>query len=204
MTKIRQAKSKITRSLGVNLWGKNNCSLLRKNYRPGMHGANSMGKKSVFGQQLIEKQKFKFYYALTEKQLRNLYEEAKRYRGDTSEHLVGLLERRLSSVVYRSNVAPSIFAAKQFISHRHVKVNGRTVNVSGYLLKEGDVISFGNTLKAMPVVIESVGKAERAVPDYLTLDTKEMTITFNHVPNFGVVPYPSQMNPNAVVEFYSR
>lgn len=204
MTKIIAAKSKISRSLGVNLWGKANDAYLKKNYGPGQHGRNAMGKKSVFGEQLKEKQKFKFYYGMTEKHLRRAYEEAKRRKGDTGEQLVGLLERRLAAVVYRSNLAPTMFAARQLVSHKHILVNGRKVNISSYLLKPGDVVALSPKLKENVMVMESVSKMERSVPEYLEFNAAEHSVKFIRVPQLAEIPYPNIMHPKLVVEFYSR
>lgn len=206
MTKIVSSKYKISRRLGVSLWGDSKDPYHKKNYPPGQHGASLAGqrRKTVHGTQLQAKQKLKGYYHLTEKQFKRTYLEARRMKGNTSENLVGLLERRLDAVVYRLNLAPSIFAAKQLVSHKHVLVNGKKVNICSYLVKEGDVIELGKKAKDMAVCIETVQKMERTIPEYLKFETKEMKGSFVRVPAFADIPYAAVMEPNLIVEFYSK
>ncbi|MCS6877068.1 MAG: 30S ribosomal protein S4 [Geminicoccaceae bacterium] len=198
------AKTKICRRLGVNLWGRRKDPLARKNYGPGQHGQKRR-KLSGYALQLAAKQKLKGYYGdVGERQFRRFYEMAERMRGDTAENLVGLLERRLDIVCYRLNFVPTVFAARQLVNHGHVKVNGKRVNIPSYLVKEGDVIELTERAKTIPMVIETQQNPEREVPDYLQLDAKNLKGTFLRVPKFADVPYPVQMEPNLVVEFYSR
>ena len=204
MSKRISAKYKIDRRLGVNLWGRAKSPINRRDSRPGQHGARRR-KVSDYGLQLIGKQKLKGYYAnISEKQFRRYYKEAVRRVGDTGENLIGLLETRLDAVVYRMKFVPTMFAARQFVSHGHVLVNGKRVTISSYLVKEGDTIELRAKSREIPMVIEAAASGERDVPEYVTVDHKKMAGTFVRVPKLEDVPYPVQMEPNLVVEFYSR
>ncbi|MSO85046.1 MAG: 30S ribosomal protein S4 [Rhodospirillales bacterium] len=205
MTKRTESKYKINRRLNANLWGRPKSPLNRREYGPGQHGQRRSRKPSDFGTQLRAKQKLKGYYGnITERQFRRYYAEASRRRGDTSENLIGLLERRLDAVVYRMKFVPTVFAARQFVNHGHVKVNGKRVNIPSYLVKDGDTIELKESSKQLGAVLAAAQLAERDVPDYIQIDHKEMKGTFVRTPKFGDVPYPVQMEPNLVVEFYSR
>lgn len=204
MSKRKSAKYKIDRRLGVNLWGRPKSPINRREYPPGQHGQRRR-KASDFGTQLMAKQKLKNYYGeISEKQFRRMYEEANRLKGDTSESLIGLLERRLIAVVYRMKVVPTIFAARQFINHGHIKVNGRTVTIPSYRVREGDVIEVKEKSREMALVLEAQGSPERDVPDYIQMDDRGVQATFLRQPKLADVPYPVQMEPNLVIEFYSR
>ncbi|HFD15337.1 MAG TPA: 30S ribosomal protein S4 [Rhodospirillales bacterium] len=204
MTKRIQAKTKICRRLGVNLWGRPKSPLARRDYAPGEHGQKRR-KLSDYAQQLAAKQKLKHYYAnMTERQFRRMYQIASKRRGDTAENLIGLLERRLDAVIFRINFAPTMFAARQLVNHGHVLVNGRRVNIPSYLLREGDVIEIREKSKNHPMVLESVQRPEREVPEYLQVDYRALKATFVRVPKMAEVPYPVQMEPNLVIEYYSR
>jgi len=205
MSKRHSVKHKIDRRLGENLWGRPKSPFNRREYGPGQHGQRRKGKISDFGTQLRAKQKLKGYYGnISEKQFRRYYAEAIRLKGDSGEHLVGLLERRLDAVVYRAKFVPTVFAARQFVNHGHVKVNGRRVTISSYLVKSGDVIEVKEASKQLVIVLESVPLAERDVPDYIEVDHSKMTAKLARVPTLSDVPYPVQMEPNLVIEFYSR
>jgi small subunit ribosomal protein S4 len=205
MSKRIQAKYKIDRRMGQNIWGRPKSPVNRREYGPGQHGQRRKGKVSDFGTQLRAKQKLKGYYGnITEKQFRRYYGEAVRQRGDSGENLVGLLERRLDAVVYRCKFAPTPFAARQFVNHGHITVNGRRVNIPSYLVKAGDVIAVKDTSKQLVIVLESVQLAERDVPDYIEADHSKMTATYNRIPTLSEIPYAVQMEPNLVIEFYSR
>ena len=205
MTKRIQAKHKIDRRMGENIWGRPKSPVNRREYGPGEHGQRRRTKISDFGQQLKAKQKLKGYYgSISEKQFRKIYEEANRMKGDTPATLIGLLERRLDAIVYRAKFVPTVFAARQFVSHGHVKVNGRRVNIPSYRCKVGDVIEVRDRSKQLAIVLEAVDLAERDTPDYLDVDHSKMTATFTRVPALSDVPYPVMMEPNLVVEFYSR
>ncbi|MEI7597924.1 MAG: 30S ribosomal protein S4 [Aestuariivirga sp.] len=205
MTKRANAKYKIDRRMGENIWGRPKSPVNKREYGPGQHGQRRKGKMSDFGTQLKAKQKLKGYYAnLSERQFHSVYDEAVRMTGDSSENLIGLLERRLDVVVYRSKFVPTIFAARQFVSHGHVKVNGRRVTISSIRLKAGDVIELTEKSKGLAVVLEAVQLAERDTPDYIEVDHKGMTARLVRVPALSDVPYPVQMQPNLVVEYYSR
>jgi len=204
MSKRHSAKHKIDRRLGVNLWGRPKSPINRREYGPGEHGQRRR-KPSDYGTQLSAKQKLKGYYAnISEKQFRKYYAEAVRRRGDTSENLISILETRLDAVVYRMKFVPTIFAARQFVNHGHVMVNGRKVTIPSFLVREGDVIEVKPKSKDMGLVLEAVGLPERDVPDYMSVDHREMKGTFVRTPKLGDVPYPVQMEPNLVIEFYSR
>ena len=205
MTKRIRAKYKIDRRLGLNIWGRPKSPLNKRESRPGQHGERRQGKLSDYGQQLRAKQKLKGYYGdVTEKQFKKSYVEASRMKGDTSQNLIGLLERRLDAVVYRAKFVPTVFAARQFVSHGHVKVNGRRVTISSYLVKAGDVVEVKDASKQLVIVLESVALAERDVPEYIEADHQKMTAKLARVPALSDVPYPVQMEPNLVIEFYSR
>ncbi|CCB64637.1 MULTISPECIES: 30S ribosomal protein S4 [unclassified Hyphomicrobium] len=205
MTKRIRAKHKIDRRLGENIWGRPKSPLNRRESRPGQHGERRSGKLSDFGQQLKAKQKLKGYYgSISERQFRAAYDEASRLKGSTSEHLIGLLERRLDALVYRAKFVPTVFAARQFVSHGHVSVNGQRVTVPSYRLKVGDVIEVREKAKQMTLVLEAIKSAERDVPDYVNADHGKLTASLTRVPALSDVPYPVQMEPNLVVEFYSR
>jgi small subunit ribosomal protein S4 len=205
MTKRIAAKHKIDRRMGENIWGRPKSPVNKRDYGPGQHGQRRKGKLSDFGTQLKAKQKLKGYYgSITEKQFRAVYAEASRLKGDTSENLIGLLERRLDAVVYRAKFVPTVFAARQFVSHGHVSVNGRRVTIPSYRLKAGDVIEVREKSRELGIVLEGVQLAERDVPDYVEADHKKMTAKLSRVPALADVPYPVQMDPHLVVEYYSR
>ena len=205
MSKRTAAKYKIDRRMGENIWGRAKSPVNRREYGPGQHGQRRKNKLSDFGTQLRAKQKLKGYYGdLTEKQFRRIYAEAERVKGDTGENLIGLLERRLDAVIYRAKFVPTIFAARQFVNHGHVEVNGKRVNIASYRVKEGDVISIRERSRQLAIVLEAVALTERDVPDYLEVDHSKMTVKFVRTPSLGDVPYPVQMEPNLVVEYYAK
>ena len=204
MSKRHAVKYKISRRLGENLWGRAKDPLNRRAYGPGQHG-NARKKLSDYGTQLRAKQKLKAYYGnITEKQFHKTYVEAMRMKGDTSENLIGLLESRLDAVVYRMCIVPTVFAARQFVNHGHVSVNGKRVNIPSYIVKENDVIEVKQKSKQLAIVVESMASPERDVPDYISMDEAAVKATFARAPKLAEVPYPVQMEPNLVVEFYSR
>jgi len=204
MSKRIEVKHKIDRRLGVNLWGRAKSPLNNREYGPGQHGQRRK-KPTDFGIQLMAKQRLKGYYAsIGERQFRKLYAEAVRRKGDTSENLIGLLERRLETVVYRAKFVPTVFAARQFVNHGHIKVNGKRVNIGSYQLKEGDVVEVREKSRDLTMVVGAVQSGERDVPEYIEADHKKMTAKFVRVPALGDVPYPVTMEPHLVTEFYSR
>ena len=205
MSKRHSAKYKIDRAMGENLWGRSKSPVNKRSYGPGQHGQRRKQKISDFGLQLRAKQKLKGYYGnLTEKQFSRIYDEASRRKGNTSENLISLLESRLDAIVYRAKFVPTPFAARQFVNHGHVKVNGRRVNIASYLVKPGDVIEVKDKSKQMELAVVATQLAERDVPDYIEVDHAKMTARMTRVPGLGEVPYPVQMEPNLVIEFYSR
>lgn len=204
MTKRLESKYKINRHLGVNLWGRPKSPVNARDYGPGQHGMRR-SKPSDYGIQLLAKQKLRGYYGnLTERQFRNVYREAVRRRGDTGENLIGLLERRLDAVVYRMKFAPTVFASRQVVNHGHILVNGKRVNIPSYQVKEGDVIEVANRSREIALIVEAQKSSERDIPDYLSVDSKALKGTYARVPQLSDVPYPTQMEPNLVIEFYSR
>ena len=204
MTKRTAAKYKIDRRMGENIWGRPKSPVNRRDYGPGQHGQRRKGKLSDFGTQLRAKQKLKGYYGnITEKQFKRIYKEADRRRGDTGEILVGLLERRLDAVVYRAKFVPTVFAARQFVNHGHVLVNGKKVNIPSYQVKPGDVIEIREKSRNIPMVLQAQESAERDIPDYIQVEDP-CKVTFLRQPALDEIPYPVQMEPNLIVEFYSR
>ena len=205
MTKRTSAKYKIDRRMGENIWGRPKSPVNRREYGPGQHGQRRKGKLSDFGIQLRAKQKLKGYYGdMTEKQFKRIFAEAARVKGDTGENLIGLLERRLDAVVYRAKFVATVFAARQFVNHGHVLVNGKRVNIPSYRVKEGDVISVRDKSKQLAFVLEAVQLAERDVPDYIDADHSKLTATFVRTPTLADVPYAVMMEPNLVVEYYAK
>ena len=205
MTKRIEAKHKIDRRLGENIWGRPKSPVNRREYGPGQHGQRRKGKMSDFGTQLRAKQKLKGYYGtISEKQFRRYYHEALRLKGDSGENLIGLLERRLDAVVYRAKFVATVFAARQFINHGHIRVNGRRVNIPSYLVRPNDVVEVKEASRQLAVVIEASQLAERDTPDYMEVDHHKMSAKYIRVPAIADVPYPTQMEPSLVIEFYSR
>ena len=205
MSKRESSKYKLDRRIGENVWGRPKSPVNRREYGPGQHGQRRKGKLSDFGVQLRAKQKLKGHYGdISEKQFRKAYEEASRRKGDTPETLIGLLESRLDAIVYRAKFVPTIFAARQFVNHGHVIVNGRRTNIPSYRCKPGDVIELREKSKQLALVTEATQLAERDVPDYVEADHSKMTATFTRMPGLADVPFAVQMEPNLVVEFYSR
>ena len=205
MSKRTGAKHKIDRRMGENIWGRPKSPVNKREYGPGQHGQRRKQKLSDFGTQLKAKQKLKGYYAnISERQFRKIYEEAARLRGDTSEKLIGLLESRLDAIIYRAKFVPTPFAARQFVNHGHVRVNGKKVNIASYRCKVGDLVEVREKSKQLGSVLESIQLAERDVPDYIEADHTKMTARFLRQPAFSDVPYPVVMEPSQVVEVYSR
>ena len=205
MTKRTAAKYKLDRRMGENVFGRPKSPVNKREYGPGQHGQRRKNKLSDFGTQLRAKQKLKGYYGdLTEKQFKRIYAEAARVKGDTGENLVGFLERRLDAVVYRAKFVPTIWAARQFVNHAHVLVNGKSVNIPSYRVKEGDVIEVRQKSKQMGLIQEAIQLIERDVPDYIEVDHSKLVATFVRQPALADVPYPVIMQPSLVVEFYAK
>ena len=205
MTKRLNSKHKVDRRLKVNLWGRPKSPFNTRAYGPGQHGQSRQGKPSDYGIQLQAKQKLKAYYGnINERQFRNIYKKASMLKGDTSENLIGLLERRLDAVIYRAKFATTIFSARQLINHGHVKVNGKKVNISSYAVKEEDSIEIRDKSKQLALIDIALANKERETPEYIQLDEKNKKVTFVRTPKFEEVPYPVVMEPNLVIEYYSR
>ena len=205
MTKRLASKHKADRRLKVNLWGRPKSPFNKRNYPPGQHGKTKRSKVSDYGKQLEAKQKMKFYYGnMNERQFRNVYRKALSKKGNTTENLIGLLERRLDTVIYRAKFAKTVFSARQLINHGHIKVNGKKVNISSYLVSTEDTIDVKDKSKELTIIIGSIDNKERDVPDYIQMDVKSKKATFMRVPKLSEVPYPVIMEPNLVVEYYSR
>ncbi len=205
MSKRHSQKHKIDRRLGENIWGRPKSPVNIRSYGPGQHGQRRKSKISDYGLQLRAKQKLKGYYgSITEKAFRRTYDEAVRLKGDTGENLIGLLERRLDAIVYRAKFVSTVFAARQFVNHGHVMVNGKRVNIPSYRVKVGDVVEVRERSKQLGIILEAIALAERDVPDYIDVSHEKLTASLTRIPTLSDVPYPVQMEPNLVVEFYSR
>ncbi len=205
MTKRIRAKHKVDRRLKVNLWGKPKSPFNTRNYPPGQHGQSKKGKPTDYGIQLNAKQKLKSYYGnINERQFRNIYRKAIKKRGDSTENLVGLLETRLDTVIYRSKFAPTVFAARQLINHGHFRVNKKKVNISSYIVREDDVIEIKDKSKSLTIIEGCLSSKERDVPEYIQLDSKNKITKLVRVPKFSEIPYPTWMEPKLVIEYYSR
>ena len=205
MTKRLKSKHKIDRRLKVNLWGRPKSPFNKRAYPPGQHGQSKNSKLSDYGTQLQAKQKLKSYYGnMNERQFRNAYKKAIMKKGDTAENLIGLLEKRLDAIVYRAKLATTIFSARQLINHGHIKVNGKKVNISSYSVKEEDTIEIRDKSKQLAFIDVALANKERDVPEYLQVDEKNKKVKFVRIPKFEEVPYPVVMEPNLVIEYYSR
>ena len=205
MSKRHSAKYKLDRRMGENIWGRPKSPINKRAYGPGQHGQRRKQKVSDFGLQLRAKQKLKGYYAnISERQFHGIYVEAGRMKGDTGENLISLSERRLDTVVYRAKFVATMFAARQFINHGHVKVNGRRVNIASFKVKVGDVVEVKESSKQLTVVLEAIQLSERDVPDFLEVDHSKMTAKYSRIPHLSDVPFAVQMEPHLIVEFYSR
>ena len=206
MTKRLASKHKVDRRLKVNLWGRPKSPFNTRNYPPGQHGkSGGRGKRSDYGSQLEAKQKMKFYYGnMNERQFRNVFRKALKKRGNTSENFIGLLERRLDTVIYRAKFAITVFSARQLINHGHVKVNGKKVSIASYLVSEADTIEIKDKSKKLIVIAGALVSKEREIPDYIQMDEKNKIAKLIRVPKFSEVPYPTIMEPNLVIEYYSR
>ena len=205
MTKRLASKHKVDRRLKINLWGRPKSPFNSRNYPPGQHGITKRAKTSDYGTQLAAKQKMKFYYGnMNERQFRNVYRKALNRKGNTTENLIGLLERRLDTVIYRAKFATTVFSARQLINHGHVKVNSKKVNIASYLVKENDTIEIKDKSKEMTMIAGALVNKEREVPDYIQMDEKNKKAKLIRVPKFSEVPYPTIMEPNLVIEYYSR
>ena len=205
MTKRLASKHKVDRRLKVNLWGRPKSPFNSRNYPPGQHGKAKKGKLSDYGTQLEAKQKMKFYYGnMNERQFRNVYRKAIQKKGNTTENLVGFLESRLDTVAYRAKFATTVFSARQLINHGHIKVNGKKVNIPSYLVKAEDTIEIKDKSKDIVTIVGALVSKEREVPDYIQMDEKNKKATLTRIPKFSEVPYPVIMEPNLVIEYYSR
>ena len=205
MTKRLASKHKVDRRLKVNLWGRPKSPFNSRNYPPGQHGKSKRGKLSDYGTQLEAKQKMKFYYGnMNERQFRNVYRKAIQKKGNTTENLVGFLERRLDTVAYRAKFATTVFSARQLINHGHIKINGKKVNIPSYLVKAEDTIEIKDKSKDIVTIVGALVSKEREVPDYIQMDEKNKKATLTRIPKFSEVPYPVIMEPNLVIEYYSR
>ena len=205
MTKRLNSKHKVDRRLRVNLWGRPKSPFNTRAYPPGQHGQSKSSKPSDYGIQLQAKQKLKFYYGnMNERQFRNVYRKALQKKGNTTENFIGLLERRLDTIIYRAKFAITVFSARQLINHGHVRVNGKKVNIASYQVREEDSIEIRDKSKQLALIDIALANKEREVPEYLQLDEKNKKVKFVRVPKFEEVPYPVVMEPNLVIEYYSR
>ncbi|MDG7056122.1 MAG: 30S ribosomal protein S4 [Wolbachia endosymbiont of Meromenopon meropis] len=204
MTTIINRKYRISRRLGINLWGRAKDPVNKRKYPPGQHGILGFKRLSDFGKQFAAHKKFKFYYAISSKQLRRIFLDAYNKKGYTADNFIGILESRLSSILYHSGLVPTIYSAKQLISHGHITVNNKVVNISSYRVKPGDVVKIREKAVKFSIVTESTKKQERKTPDYLETNNKDYSVKFLRVPQYSEVPYSTDMEVNLVVEFYSR
>ena len=205
MTKRMESKYKIDRRMGENIWGRPKSPVNRREYGPGQHGQRRKSKLSDYGVQLKAKQKLRGYYGnISERQFRGIYQEARRLKGDSGAHMIGLLERRLDALIFRAKFVPTVFAARQFISHGHIRVNGKRVTIPSYRVKVGDVVEVKEKSKQLLLVLEAQALAERDVPDYIDVDSSKLTAKLSRIPGISDVPYAVQMEPHLVVEYYSR
>ena len=205
MTKRLESKHKVDRRLKANIWGRPKSPFNSRAYPPGQHGQNKKGKPTDYGTQLQAKQKLKSYYGnINERQFRNIYRKALSKRGDTTENLIALLESRLDTIIYRAKFAPTVFSARQMINHGHVVINKKRVNISSYVVKNTDLIEIREKSKKLTFIEGSLQSKEREVPEYIQLDDKNKTVKLLRVPKFSEVPYPVIMEPNLVIEYYSR
>lgn len=203
MTKRLNAKKKVSRSLGVNLWGRANDTFLKRNYKPGQHGT-APKRDTNHSIHLKAKQKVRKYYDIKESQFRTLFDKAKRLKGNTEDVFASLLESRLASVVYRANFAPTVFSARQLVSHKHILVNGKPINIASYIVKPGDVISVAEKAKKIPLINEALETMERDIPSYLELNSTDKSVKFLNKPALADIPYPFEAEFNMIVEFYSK
>lgn len=200
----QKPKYKADRRYGTNLWGRPKSPYNRRNTGPGQHGARR-GKPSDYGLQLVAKQMLKTHYGnVGEKQFRKYYQEAVRRRGDTGQNLIGLLESRLDAVVYRMKFVPTVWAARQFVNHGHVTVNGKRVNIPSYQVSAGDTIEIREKSRQLPLVLQAVDSAERDIPGYIEVDSSKVKGKYVRAPELSEVPYPFRVDINKVVELYSR
>ncbi|MGL9732797.1 MAG: 30S ribosomal protein S4 [Wolbachia sp.] len=204
MTTVINRKYRISRRLGINLWGRTKDPVNKRKYPPGQHGILGFKRLSDFGKQFAAHKKFKFYYSTSSKQLRRIFLDAYNKKGYTADNFIGILESRLSSILYHSGLVPTIYSAKQLISHKHIKVNDEVVNISSYRVKSGDIVKIRERAAKIPIVVEATEKQERKAPDYLEINSKEHSVKFLRVPQYSEVPYSADMEVNLVVEFYSR
>ena len=205
MTKRLKSKHKVDRRLKANLWGRPKSPFNVRAYPPGQHGQNKKGKPTDYGVQLQAKQKLKAYYGnINERQFRNIYRKALSKKGDTTENLIALLESRLDTIIYRAKLAPTVFSARQLINHGHIRVNKKKVNISSCTIKDTDIIEVREKSKKLNIIDGSIQSKEREIPEYIQLDTKNKSIKLIRVPKFAEVPYPIIMEPNLVIEYYSR
>ncbi len=205
MTKRHKSKHKVDRRLKSNIWGRPKSPFNTRAYPPGQHGQNKKGKPTDYGIQLQAKQKLKAYYGnINERQFRNIYRKALARKGDTTENLIALLESRLDTVIFRAKFAMTVFSARQMINHGHIKVNNKKVNISSFLVKDSDLIEVREKSKKLTIIDGALQSKERDVPEYIQLDDKKKTAKLVRVPKFSEVPYPVIMEPNLVIEYYSR
>jgi small subunit ribosomal protein S4 len=205
MSKRLSSKHKLDRRYGVNVWAKPKSPVNKRKYKPGQHGPTARLKQTEYGRQLAAKQLLKGYYGnVSEKKFRSYYDEAMRRKGDTAQGIIGQLESRLDAIIYRANFAPTVFSARQLVSHGHVRVNGRRVTIASYAAKPGDVVSLDERAWQIPAVVQAANNKDHVVPEYLSVDEKKFVASYVRVPSFEEVPYPVQMFPNLIVEFYSR
>lgn len=201
MARYTGPKSKIARKFGEPIFGPDKV-LSKKNYPPGQHGNSRRKKTSEYGTQLLEKQKAKYTYGLLEKQFRIVYEKAKRTKGITGEILMQLLESRLDNVVYRLGFAPTRAAARQLVTHKHITVNGKVVNIPSYQLRPSDIIAVREKDKSMEVINDALSGFNHSKYAWIEYDESKMSGVFLHIPSREDIP--ENIKEQLIVELYSK
>ncbi len=201
MARYTGPKSKIARKFGEPIFGPDKV-LSKKNYPPGIHGNNRRKKTSEYGIQLREKQKAKYTYGVLEKQFRNLFEKASRTKGIKGEVLLQLLESRLDNVVFRLGFAPTRDAARQLVSHRHIVVDGKVVNIPSYLLKPGQVVGVREKAKSMEIITEALNGFNHSKYPWMEFDAISKSGKFLHLPERSDIP--ENIKEQLIVELYSK
>ena len=201
MARYTGPKSRIARKFGEPIFGPDKAQA-RRNYAPGQHGNSRKRKTSEYGTQLREKQKAKYTYGVLEKQFSNLFEKAQSKKGITGEILLQLLEARLDNVVYRLGMAPTRAAARQLVSHKHITVDGKVVNIPSYSLKQGQVVAVRERDKSMLVINESLNGFNHSKYPWLEWNEANMAGTYLHTPERADIP--ENIKEQLIVELYSK
>ena len=200
MARYTGPRLKIVRALGVELPGLTRKTVGERNYPPGQHGQRQR-KKSDYGIKLMEKQKLRYNYGVSEKQIRRLFREAKADKAPTGNKLLELLERRLDNAVFRAGFAPTTIAARQLINHRHIRLNGRMASIASIRIRPGDTLSLTEAARKFPMVAECLTTPSLSRPEWLNFNATEASATVTRAPEAGEVPLP--IDVQHVVEYYA-